>query len=93
MKSRVIAAFFAFFLGGIGINNFYTEHNTAAVLDILFCWTFIPGIINLIRGIMYLFCDTDIDFCKKYVKDYITPGEQLRIEWEEKQKTNEKISR
>lgn len=67
MKSRFIAFIFAWLFGGIGINNFYTGHIVLGVLDIVFCWTCIPAIINLIRGILYLFCDTDEEFNTKYV--------------------------
>ena len=33
---------------------------------LLFCWTFIPAIVALIEGIIYLTM-TDVDFYNKYV--------------------------
>lgn len=77
MKSRYTAAIFAFLLGGIGINNFYTNNNTKGIVDclvsILLCWTIIApltvSIINLVRGCKYLWCDTDEQFNIKFVKN------------------------
>ena len=77
MKSRFIAAFFAFFLGGIGINNFYTKHTALGVLDIVFCWTFIPKIVNIVRGCEYLWCNDDLDFNSRHVEGYNKPKEIL----------------
>ena len=69
MKSRIIAALLAFFLGGIGINNFYTGHKKEGIIDIIFFWTGIPAIVNLVRAVMYIWCNTDEEFVKKYVKE------------------------
>lgn len=37
MKNRFVAAVFAWLLGFIGLNNFYTGHPVRGVVDILFC--------------------------------------------------------
>lgn len=66
MKSRFIAAFFAYAFGLIGLNNFYTGHVFRGVLDILLCWTCIPALINIIRSCFYLWCDTDEEFVLKH---------------------------
>lgn len=56
---------FALFLGGFGIHKFYLGRIGAGVLYLLFFWTFIPSIIALIEGIVYL-CMSDDRFHEKY---------------------------
>jgi len=76
MKSRLHAAVFAFFFSTFGINNFYTKHTTLGIVDILvsvlLCWTFVApvivSILNVVRGCQYLWCDSDEEFNRKYVK-------------------------
>lgn len=53
-KSRVTAGLFALLLGGIGVHKFYLNKAGMGVLYILFCWTFVPSVIALIEGIIYL---------------------------------------
>jgi TM2 domain-containing membrane protein YozV len=53
-RSRVAAGLFALLLGGIGIHKFYLGRIGQGVLYILFCWTFIPALIGLVEGIIYL---------------------------------------
>lgn len=43
----------AFFLGGIGGHKFYLGKIGQGIVYLLFCWTFIPGIIALIELIIY----------------------------------------
>jgi TM2 domain-containing membrane protein YozV len=45
MKSKIVAALLAFFLGGLGIHKFYLGQSGAGIIYLLFCWTLIPGII------------------------------------------------
>ena len=59
------AVLLAFFLGGIGAHKFYLGRVGQGILYLLFCWTFIPGIIALIEFIIYL-CTSDEDFATKY---------------------------
>ena len=42
----------AFFLGGIGIHQFYAGKTLYGVLHILFCWTLIPSIIAFVQFII-----------------------------------------
>ena len=42
----------AFFLGGIGIHKFYAGKNGAGILYLLFCWTYVPGIIAFVEFII-----------------------------------------
>lgn len=67
MKSRVAAALLAFFLGGIGAHKFYCGKVGLGFLYLIFFWTWIPSIIALIEGIIYLTgANTDEEFTRKY---------------------------
>lgn len=43
---------FAIFLGFIGVHKFYAGKIGMGVVYLLFCWTFIPGIIGFVEGIL-----------------------------------------
>ncbi|MEI8018751.1 MAG: GYF domain-containing protein [Schlesneria sp.] len=64
-KNRMTAAILALLLGGIGIHHFYLGNTLLGVIYLLFCWTFIPGIIALVEGI-FLLCMSDASFDKRY---------------------------
>lgn len=51
----------AFFLGGLGNHKFYAGKTGAGIAYLLFCWTFIPGIIALIEFFVALFKKADIN--------------------------------
>lgn len=84
-KSRFTAAILALAFGSFGINNFYTRHISKGVWDcvltVLFAWTIVAPIVvmilNLIRACQYLWCDTDVEFRKKYVNipDNLLPSD------------------
>lgn len=63
--NRIGAALFAILLGGLGIHKFYLGKPMQGVFYVVFCWTFIPAIIGLVEGIMYLML-TDEAFAVKY---------------------------
>lgn len=63
--NRLAAALFAIFLGGLGIHKFYLGRILQGVIYILFCWTFLPSVIGLIEGIVYLTM-SDEAFAAKY---------------------------
>lgn len=65
MKSRVLAAVLAIFLGGLGIHKFYMGKIGWGVAYLILCWTGIPAIVALVEGIIYLFTD-DATFNNKY---------------------------
>jgi RNA polymerase subunit RPABC4/transcription elongation factor Spt4 len=64
-KSKIVAALLAFFLGGFGVHKFYLGQVGLGILYLLFCWTFIPAVIALIEGIVYL-ATSDRRFAEKY---------------------------
>ena len=64
-KSRLAAALFAFFLGGLGVHKFYLGRVGQGFLYLIFCWTFIPSIVAFIEFIIYLTM-TDEAFRQKY---------------------------
>lgn len=65
MKSRILAAVLAIFLGGLSIHKFYMGKIGWGVVYLLFCWTGVPAIVALVEGIIYLFSD-DTTFNSKY---------------------------
>ena len=72
-KSRIVAALLAFFLGGLGIHEFYLGRNGAGIAFLLATlltgWLvfplFIIGLICLIQAISYL-CMSEETFAEKY---------------------------
>ena len=64
-KSKVVAALLAVFLGGIGMHKFYLGEVGLGIIYFLFCWTFIPSLIGLIEGIVYI-TSTDEAFARRY---------------------------
>jgi TM2 domain-containing membrane protein YozV/predicted RNA-binding Zn-ribbon protein involved in translation (DUF1610 family) len=53
-KDRTTAAMLAIFLGGFGGHKFYLGEIGTGVLYLLFSWTFIPAIIGIVEGLVYL---------------------------------------
>jgi len=66
-KSKTTAGILAILLGGIGVHKFYLGQTGKGILYLLFCWTYIPALLGLIEGIMYL-TSSDEKFYSKYVK-------------------------
>ena len=64
-KNRVVAGILGILLGGLGVHKFYLGNIGLGILYLCFCWTFIPAIIGLIEGIIYLTM-TDAAFKAKY---------------------------
>ena len=64
-KSKIAAGLFGILLGGFGIHKFYLGMPGQGILYIIFCWTFIPAIVGLIEGIVYLTM-SDEAFAQKY---------------------------
>ncbi len=54
IKSKTTAGVLAILLGGLGIHKFYLGKAGLGILYLLFCWTYIPSIIGIVEGIIYL---------------------------------------
>ena len=52
--NKIAYGILAIFLGSIGIHKFYSGKILWGIVYILFCWTFIPGILAFIEGIIAL---------------------------------------
>lgn len=65
IKSKIVAGILALLLGGLGIHKFYLGNTKSGILYLLFCWTYIPGIVSFIEGIIIL-CSNDENFQLKY---------------------------
>lgn len=57
LVSKVAYVLIAFFLGGLGIHNFYAGKIGLGILYIVFCWTFIPAIAAFVQAIIAI-CKT-----------------------------------
>jgi len=66
IKSRTAAGLLALFLGGIGVHKFYCGSVGLGIVYLIFFWTFIPAIIALIEGIIYLTQPNDETFTRRY---------------------------
>lgn len=57
-KNKIVAGVLALLLGGLGIHRFYLGQ-WWGIFYLLFVWTFIPSIIALIEGIIFLVTTDD----------------------------------
>ncbi|OAV44911.1 NINE protein [Lewinella sp. 4G2] len=57
MKSKIVAAILAWFLGAFGGHKFYLGQVGRGVLYLVFFWTFIPAIISFFEAIILLTMD------------------------------------
>lgn len=64
IKSKLAAGLFAILLGGIGVHKFYLGRIGLGIVYALFWWTWIPSIIGLIEGILYL-SQSDEEFSQR----------------------------
>lgn len=62
---RTTAGLLAILLGGIGVHKFYMGNTGMGILYLIFCWTFIPAIVGVIEGIIYL-TKSDEEFAQQY---------------------------
>jgi len=54
MKNKTTAGLLAIFLGWLGVHKFYLDRAAQGILYIVFIWTFIPLVVSIIEGIIYL---------------------------------------
>lgn len=66
-KSKTTAGILGILLGGFGVHHFYLGNTGRGIIYLLFCWTYIPGIIGLIEGISYLL-KSDSEFAAQHPK-------------------------
>lgn len=64
-KDRMTAGLLGILLGSFGAHRFYLGHIGLGFLYLLFFWTWIPGIVGLIEGIIY-FTLSDDEFKARY---------------------------
>ncbi len=60
-KNKMVAGFLALFLGALGLHKFYLNQAGWGILYLLFCWTFIPGIISFFEALS-IFSMSDREF-------------------------------
>lgn len=72
-KSKTAAGVLAIFLGGFGVHRFYLGQ-WWGIFYLLFFWAWIPGIVALIEGIVFLFSN-DEKWDKKYNEGIPGKGE------------------
>lgn len=65
LRRRTIAGLLAICLGWLGIHKFYLGKWGLGFLYLIFFWTYIPAIVGLVEGIIYL-CMSDAEFVAKY---------------------------
>jgi len=58
--SKIALLLLTFFLGGFGAHKFYLGKNWQGFFYLIFCWTWIPGLIALIEFIIYAFTSSDV---------------------------------
>lgn len=66
-KNRIVAGILAIVLGGLGVHKFYLGKIGMGILYLVFSWTYIPSIIGVIEGILYLIA-SDENFYNKHVR-------------------------
>ena len=71
-KSKLTAGLLALFLGGLGVHKFYMGSWGWGLVYLLLCWTYIPALIALVEGIMYLVQSKDA-FAEKYPPETQAP--------------------
>ncbi|WP_270180268.1 TM2 domain-containing protein [Alkalihalobacillus sp. CinArs1] len=68
-KSKVAAGLLGILLGSFGAHKFYLGRWGWGIIYLLFSWTYIPGIIGFIEGLIYLFSN-DESFAVKHDRNY-----------------------
>lgn len=64
-KEKIVTALLALFAGSFGAHHFYLGNKKLGIFYLLFCWTFLPGFIAFIEGVLFLVMD-DEEFDYKY---------------------------
>lgn len=59
--NKLTYGLFGILLGWFGLNEFYAGYTVRGILSCIFCWTGIPEIVNLVKGIAALCRPADED--------------------------------
>uniref|UniRef100_UPI003F68D9B8 TM2 domain-containing protein n=1 Tax=Streptococcus pluranimalium TaxID=82348 RepID=UPI003F68D9B8 len=59
--NKVIYILLALFVGEFGLHKFYAGKKKQGILYLAFFWTFIPGLLGIIEGILAIFKPADKD--------------------------------
>ena len=65
IKNKLVAALLAILLGALGAHKFYLGNTSKGLLYLVFCWTYIPGILGIVEGVQIL-ASNDENFQLKY---------------------------
>lgn len=57
--NKVIYLLLTIFLGTLGIHKFYAKHYVKGILYLLFAWTIIPFLLNIIEFFVVFYKDSD----------------------------------
>ncbi|MDO6657839.1 TM2 domain-containing protein [Anaerobacillus sp. 1_MG-2023] len=68
-KNRIAAGVLAILLGSIGAHKFYLGRWGWGIIYLLFSWTWIPTIVGIIEGVIYLF-SSDESFAAKHDRNF-----------------------
>ncbi|WP_273831896.1 TM2 domain-containing protein [Guptibacillus sedimenti] len=68
-KSRITAGVLAILLGSFGAHKFYLGRWGWGIIYLLFSWTYIPTIVGLIEGVIYLFSSNE-SFASKHDRNF-----------------------
>jgi len=69
-KNKNVAGILALLLGGFGAHRFYLGQYLLGFVYIITMWTFIPAIVSLVEGLIFLVTSEE-DFDKKYNKQFV----------------------
>ena len=61
MQKRSVYILLALLFGGIGVHKFYDDKIGMGLIYLLFCWTFIPGLVALVEAVQAL-CQSSEQF-------------------------------
>ncbi|MFB9057200.1 tellurite resistance TerB C-terminal domain-containing protein [Mariniflexile ostreae] len=76
MRNKTTASILAFFLGGLGIHQFYLRNYIRGAIFLLFSWTFIPILFGFVDFLILLVMNED-RFNDKYNKDRIRKSSNI----------------
>nr|WP_255639983.1 TM2 domain-containing protein [Pseudalkalibacillus hwajinpoensis] len=68
-KNRITAGVLAILLGSFGAHKFYLGRWGWGIIYLLFSWTYIPTIVGLIEGVIYLFSSNE-SFASKHDRNF-----------------------